>query len=266
MPTSRTINATVTALVSSYRKEIQAAARDANLSKAEERKLSPWLKSHVQQLRQGNKPVTVDAAVKALKPVIERAARSIAGADGKIDAKDVQKLRVADLRTHAATLFDTTVGPSTSGALERALTTASKNELLSDFGWGFEFDTYSERETPESIVAKLVDVSKDDLGALRDFGAVKSGVTAVRDLTADLKATADEFRDNRETAAEQRQVDEQFGAVSRAAINYFKPETFQKLLSVRHSIEEDGDTNRFILLGQKKDGSWAAMQVTEFPF
>ena len=79
MPTSRTVNATVTALVSSYRKEIQAAAGDATLSKAEERKLSPWLKSHVQQLRQGNKPVTVDGPISGTGDTTTYGYRSIDG-------------------------------------------------------------------------------------------------------------------------------------------------------------------------------------------
>ena len=51
-----------------------------------------------------------------------------------------------------------------------------------------------------------------------------------------------------------------------ATKNYFKAPEFKKFIEVSHSIAEDGDVERNVLLAQKKDGTWQSLTYTDYPF
>ena len=104
MAITLTVQQTVKGLADSYRQDIKRAAGDNVLSPAEQAGLSPFAKRHI-AARAAGRPLSVNQAVSALKPVLTKAARAIAGEDGLIDASEVQQLRVAELRTRAASLL-----------------------------------------------------------------------------------------------------------------------------------------------------------------
>lgn len=269
---TRTVNQTVTALVKSFEKDIKAAARDSVISRTEEKKLSPWVQSHIDELRSGNKPVTVAAAMKNLKALIERAAKDIAGSDGKIDARDVAKLRVSDLRNRAMEIFGTgdSTGtgtlPAGKAGIDKALAGITNIADIADYGRHFSFDTYDSTVTPESIVGKVTDNDEDVIEKISTYGDVTKGSAAVTAFISAVNEAANDAAEGVDDTEEANAIKASLKKLADAAKGFFKAADFKQIVLCQHSIAEDGDLESHVLMAQKKDGSWVSLSYTNFPF
>ncbi len=263
MTTTRTVKQTVNALVQVYKKEIQEAAGNNVLTTREESKISPWARRHIHELRGDVDTVTVGKAVAHLKPIITRAAEAIAGSDGKIDAQDVRKLRVTELRTRAASLFDAPGGAgNTKADLQKALRAANV-DAITDYGKGFDLTTHRPDATMKGILAEMRELSESELGDTFDL---TTGANAVKEFVDTIKDAGKDFAENAETAAEAMALRKAYNDVANSAAAYFKGDDYKKFVFARHGIEEDGDIEHNVLLAQKQDGSWQSLTYTDFPF
>lgn len=188
MVIKRTVQQTVDGSVASYETDIKRIAGNDILSKTEQAKLSPFAKKHI-EARAAGKALRVSQAVSALKPCLP-AAKAIAGADGMIDAAEVQQLRVAELRTRAASLFEES--PSAGkAALLKAIEGVDIPEI-SDFGRSFGLEEYPKSATVESMVEDITDIPRADMGPVADWGTVTKGQAAVDGFVTVVKDAGQE--------------------------------------------------------------------------
>jgi hypothetical protein len=263
MVIKRTVQQTVDGLVASYETDIKRIAGNDILSKTEQAKLSPFAKKHI-EARAAGKALRVSQAVSALKPVLTRAAKAIAGADGMIDAAEVQQLRVAELRTRAASLFEES--PSAGkAALLKAIEGVDIPEI-SDFGRSFGLEEYPKSATVESMVEDITDIPRADMGPVADWGTVTKGQAAVDGFVTVVKDAGQEMFENAEEPAEGEDLKARMNKFATAVNDFFKPGAFKQIVGVRHTIEEDGDVEQNLLFGQKLDGAWVVLNHTDFPF
>jgi hypothetical protein len=261
MTTTKTIRQTVNALVKSYRDEIKDAANNNVLTRAEQKVLSPWTRRHINELRQDVDTVTIAKAVAHLRPIITRAAQSIAGADHRIDADDVKKLRVMDLRLRAVSLF--VDENDAKAALDKALNAASI-PAISDLGKSFGFATHPKNASVESI---LGDITGYDMGEMGDdWFNRSSGARAVNAFAESMAEAGKIHAEGSDGPSEAEAIIKAFDGVSASLTEYFKGADFKKFVYADHSIAEDGDVHWDILLAQKTDGSWASLAYSDFPF
>lgn len=264
MTTTRTIRQTVNALVGTYRKEIAAAAGNSVLSKAEEKKLTPFAQRHIRELREEGDSVTVGKAVAHLRPVIERAAEAIAGRDGKIDAADVRKLRVTELRVRAASLFE---GEATGGLadLKKAIK-ATEIDAITDYGKSFSLQNFPAGATLKSMIASITDTDAADLGNVEDSYSLTQGAAAVRDMAKAVKDAGASHAEGSDDEAGARVITRAYDGVAAGVQGFFKSSEFKKFILAEHSIAEDGDMEYHVLLAQKRDGAWTTLTYSDFPF
>lgn len=264
MTTTKTVRQTVNALVGTYKKEIQEAAGNNVLTPGEQKKLSPFAQRHIKELRAETDTVTVGKAVAHLKPVIERAALAIAGDDGKIDAADVRKLRVTELRTRAATLFDGEGGTTGRVDLAKAVKAADV-PILSDYGKSFGLEQHPAGASIQDIIGAITDMDVADF-ELDDWATLTNGAAAVKDFGLAMKDAAESRAEGADSDAEAKTITRAYEGVAKGAKAFFNGDDFRKFVLAQHSIAEDGDVEYHILLAQKRDGSWTSLTYSDFPF
>jgi len=262
MTDSVSIKKAVSTLVAGYRKEIAAAAKDEILSKTEEKKLTPWAKKHIDELRDEVVRVSVDAAVKHLRPIINRAACAIAGDDGKISADDVAKLRVPELRARASALFDGGKPSGARAALDAAVK-ATEFDSITDYGKSFGVEKYPASMNAKQVISKMVEL---DLEYVDDNYSFSSGRAAIGSFADTIRKAGKDHAESEEDAATAAKITAAYDGIGAAAERFFRSADFKKVTYASHSIAEDGDVAYDILLGQKKDGSWVTLAYSDFPF
>ena len=226
MPIERTVAQTVNLLVKSIRTEIEKAAKDTVLTPAEQKQLTPWVKTHIDEIRQPGKKVTVTSAVNHLKPIINRAALAIAGGDGKIDAEDVKKLRVTELRTRAASLFD---GGGTSGNARAKLNAAIKATQIApirNYGKEFYMDEFPSGKTLGAMIASITGNSEDDLGPVNDWGDTTAGSRAVTKFNTVLRDAVEGDAVDTEDPAVAVKIRSAYKGIETAAKEFFNADDF----------------------------------------
>lgn len=262
MTESVSVRKAVSTIVAGYRKEIETAAKNEILTKTEEKKLSPWAKKHIDELRDEVVRVSVDAAVKHLRPIINRAARAIAGDDGKISADEVAKLRVPELRARASALFDGGQPTAARVALDAAVR-ATEFDSITDYGKSFGVEKYPARMNAKEVVSKLVDL---ELEYVDEGYSFSSGRAAIASFADTIRQAGQDLAESEEDAATAEKITTAYDGVADAAERFFRAADFKKVTYANHSIAEDGDVAYDILLGQKKDGSWVTLAYSDFPF
>jgi len=262
MTESVSVRKAVSTIVAGYRKEIEAAAKDEILSKTEEKKLSPWAKKHIDELRDEVVRVSVDAAVKHLRPIINRAARAIAGDDGKISVDEVEKLRVPELRARASALFDGGKPTAARAALDAAVK-ATEFEAINDYGKSFGVDKYPASMNAKEVISKLVDLELEYVDEAYSFS---SGRAAIGSFADTIRQAGKDHAEGEEETATGEKITQAYAGVADAAERFFRSADFKKVTYASHGIAEDGDVAYDILLGQKKDGSWVTLAYSDFPF
>ena len=266
MPVERTTSQTVNLVMKTIRAEIEKAAQDTVLSTSEQNKLRPGVKGHIADFRKPGKAVTVTGAVNYIKPIVNRAMQAIAGTDGKIDAGEVQNLRVTELRTRAASLFDE---GGTSGTTRTQLDAAIKATAIGPitrYGKEFFITEFTAGNTPRSIVAAIADTSEEDLGSLSDWGKTTVGVSAVTRFNATLRAAVRGNAIDPEDPADAVKIRNAYKGMETAAKAFFNADDFKKISLIQHQIQEDGDVERNILMGQRNNGAWVTLTYLDFPF
>lgn len=262
MTVTRTVPQTVTGVVASYKKDIEAAAGDSVLSKAEQARLTPFAKKYIEAARVAGKPMTVTKAVAALKPVVTRAIESVAGSDRKVDEFEVANLRVPELRARAAELF---VEPPTGdlAAVTRAID-AVNVPLINDYGHSFWASNAPKTSTLRSIVRGITDVDADPL---TDYVSLTEGRAAIKEFSDVIRQTGQDILDNgNNDPLVDADLNARLTTLADASDKYFKEAGFQRIVFARHAIAEDGDVEYNILMGQNLDGTWKTITYSDFPF
>lgn len=264
MTVTRTEKQTIAGILATYRKDIEQAAGDKVLSKAEQATLSPFAKKYIEQARTAGRSMSVAKATTALKAPITRAVGSISGGDGIVDEFEVTKLRVPELRTRAATLF--TESPTGAEAtLTKALTDVNIAPIT-DYGRAFDFGKAPQGSTVESMVADITQTPASDMGPVAEWGDISKGTDAVADFTSVIRTAAKEIFDNAEDPTSGADIKARLDTLADSVESYFKPGDFEQIINVRHTIAEDGDVEYNILMAQKPDGTWKTLTHTDFPF
>ena len=263
MTVSRTVNQTIAGVLATYQKDIEQAAGDKVLSKAEEAKLSPFAKKHIEEVRKAGQALSVAKATAALKPAITRAVTSIAGADGRVDEFEVSKLRVPELRTRAATLFTEAPGP---GEAELIKALADVNIApITDFGRNFDLGKAPKGSTLESMVAAIAQFDPSQT-KLSDWATISTGKDAVADFTSVIRTAGKDIADNAEDPTSGADLKHRLDTLADSVESFFKPGDYTQLVNVSHAIVEDGDVEYNILMAQQPDGTWKTITHTDFPF
>ncbi len=246
MAITRTVAQTVDGMLALYQKDIEAAAGDQVLTKAEEAKLTPFAKKHIDDARRAGQKMTVAKAVASLKPALTRAAKDIAGRDGMIDIDEVRNLRVAELRTRAASLFEE-APPADRAELDQALKDVDVAKIT-DYGRAFDLAPHAAGNTEESLISKITDISATDLGPLADWGTRWSGRAAVNKFASVIRVAAQEFLDNADDPADGADTKARLDRLADAIEKYFTPADYQQIVNWRHAIAEDGDVEYNVLM------------------
>lgn len=250
-------------LTAGYRAQVEAAAGNQTLSTRERRSLeSSWAKGALPA-----RNLSVEAAVgDFIEPKLEKALFAISSDKKSVTPSDVQKLYVTELRLNAEKLFPE--DPKIA-KLKQAIGAVhfSFNE---DYNKGLAWE-----HVGGGTVAELMDEITgqefdENEGWDRATGAkaVKAFAAELREIGASEREWVEEDEENAEAfGVTGEEVEQRFEAVARAVEKAFSPASkFKQIHALSHSIQEDGDIERRILLAQKKDGAWIALSWHDFPF
>ncbi len=262
MTITRSVTQTVTGVVATYQKEIETAAGDSKLSRAEQAKLTPFARKYIEAAREPGKAMSVTKATAALKPVVTRAIESIAGSDRTVDEFEVANLRVPELRTRAAALF--AEPPSGDFAAVNKAVDQANVPLITDYGHSFWVSNAPKTSTLKSIVEGITEVDADPL---TDYVSLTEGRGAIKAFSDVIRQTGQDILDS---ANNDPLVDADLNArlttLADASEKYFQDAGFQRIVFARHAIAEDGDVEYNMLMGQKTDGTWQTITYSDFPF
>ncbi len=143
---------------------------------------------------------------------------------------------------------------------------------LEDFGASAGFGKMgAETDTLEDVMAGFGVDHLNDEYPLSEYGTITEGTDAITNTKDWLKSIAEETVEKYEEDPDVHEnvtpemVQEAFDLMA-AAIDEEFAGKFERIVSVDHLIQEDGDTEMHVLAGQKKDGTWLTFCYSDFPF
>lgn len=250
----------VTKMTAGFRAVVQEAAGNRILTPAERTEIaSRWAKRTLP-----NRRLSVARAVEDyLEPKIQKALYAVSSDKKTITPADAHKLRVAELRASAESLFGST---SKIAKLQSAVDQLDVPQLT-DYGTSVGLDTYPSQslaQVMEAITGYEFDMSFS-WDEVKGAGALADFARSMRQKGKDEKQAIDEDPEGK--ALSGQEVQDRFNAVAGALFGVFKPVSqFKSIRSLSHSIQEDGDTEYALLLAQKKDDSWLVLLYSNWPF
>lgn len=215
-------------------------------------------RAHVDQM--------VDSARRYVTPRLERAAQG----DGHLSLVDIRRLPEDLIGDFLALRGRPPAQGQDVQAIQAAVDAANHREL-NDYGKSFDLLTFPKGTTREEVLNRILldPLTREELAELFTSTRRRQAATA---FAGDLRQIGSDERRYREEEPEAHQLSGRdaerliHGVVDAVLAQVLPMNKVKSLEYAVHTIAEDGDVERRILLAKRRDDTWIAVSYTDFPF